>query len=64
MSQTRATHKTSGLSISIINRMLASPRLPPRVRLIIFEYIEEKRAGMYGTLSSSYAVYRSLEARI
>ena len=44
----RATHKCSGLSASIINRMLASPSLPPRVRLKIFEYIEEKRAGLYG----------------
>ena len=34
--------------MAIINRMLASPGLPPRVRLIIFEYIEEKSAGVYG----------------
>jgi hypothetical protein len=44
----RATHKTSGLSVSIINRMLASPGLPPRVRLKIHEYIEEKSGGVYG----------------
>ena len=41
-------HKTSGLSVAIINRMLASPGLPPRVRLKIFEYIEEKSSGVYG----------------
>ena len=44
----KVAHKTSGLSVAIINRMLTCPRLPPRVRLILFEYIEEKRAGLYG----------------
>ena len=44
----KANHKNSGLSAAIINRMLAAPTLPPRVRLKIFEYIEEKRAGLYG----------------
>jgi hypothetical protein len=28
--------------------MLAAPELPPRVRLKIVEYIEEKSAGLYG----------------
>src|SRR6187455_236842 len=37
----KANHKSSGLSAAIINRMLATPQLPPRVRLKIFEYIEE-----------------------
>jgi hypothetical protein len=44
----RATHKGSGLSASIVDRMLASPELPPTVRTRIFEYTVEKRAGMYG----------------
>ena len=44
----KANHKSSGLSAAIINRMLATPQLPPRVRLKIFEYIEEKRAGLFG----------------
>jgi hypothetical protein len=44
----KASHKNSGLSAAIINRMLAAPALPPRVRLRIFEYIEEKSAGLYG----------------
>ena len=44
----KANHKSSGLSAAIINRMLATPQLPPRVRLKIFEYIDEKRAGLFG----------------
>jgi hypothetical protein len=44
----KASHKASGLSASIINRMLAAPDLPPRARSKILEYIEEKVAGLYG----------------
>jgi hypothetical protein len=44
----RASHKTSGLSAATINRILASPQLPPIVRAKIQEYIEEKTAGRYG----------------
>lgn len=44
----KASHKASGLSASIINRMLATPDLPPLVRTKILEYVEEKAAGLYG----------------
>src|SRR3954454_20781040 len=44
----KANHKSSGLSAAIIKRMLAAPQLPPRVRLKIFEYFQEKGAGHYG----------------
>jgi hypothetical protein len=44
----KASHKASGLSASIINRMLATPELPPFVRTKILEYVEEKAAGLYG----------------
>jgi predicted DNA-binding transcriptional regulator AlpA len=44
----KASHKASGLSGSIINRMLAAPELPPFARTKIFEYVEEKAAGLYG----------------
>ena len=44
----RGSHKASGLSATIIARMLSAPRLQPRVRNKIFEYIAEKRAGYYG----------------
>jgi hypothetical protein len=61
----KVTHKTSGLSVSVINRMLASPGLPPSVRLIIFEYIEEKRAGLYGDAKQFVRRYTAhLEERL
>src|SRR5262249_10241104 len=44
----KANHKASGLSASVITRMLRAPQLPPSVREKIIEYIEEKSAGTYG----------------
>ena len=44
----QANHKASGLSASVINRMLASPALPPSARATIIEYVQEKIAGRYG----------------
>jgi len=44
----KANHKASGLSAAIINRMLATPQLPPLVRAKVVEYVEEKAAGLYG----------------
>jgi len=44
----KASHKASGLSASIINRMLAAPELPPLARTKILEYVEEKTTGLYG----------------
>jgi hypothetical protein len=44
----KASHKASGLSASIINRMLAAPELPRPARNKILEYVEEKTAGLYG----------------
>ena len=44
----KGRHKSSGLSATTINRMLAAPSLPPSVRAILLEYIEEKTAGVYG----------------
>jgi hypothetical protein len=44
----RANHKASGLSASIINRMLVSPQLPSLVRTKVLEYIAERAAGLYG----------------
>jgi hypothetical protein len=41
-------HKSSGVSAIIIKRMLASPNLPPAVRLAIEEYIHQKLLGAYG----------------
>ena len=44
----RATHKTSGLSAGVINRMLASPLLPALARRVIHEYVQERLIGLYG----------------
>ena len=44
----KSNHKGSGLSASVINRMLSAPHLPLPVRAKIFEYIDEKTAGLYG----------------
>jgi predicted DNA-binding transcriptional regulator AlpA len=45
---TRAKHKTTGLSASVIKRMLAQPQLPTETRITIREYAEQKSAGTYG----------------
>jgi hypothetical protein len=44
----KGIHKGSGLSATIINRILASRQLPAPVRAKVLEYIEEKVAGCYG----------------
>ena len=44
----KGNHKGSGLSVTIINRILASRQLPGPVRAKVLEYIEEKVAGYYG----------------
>src|SRR3979411_3041973 len=44
----KGSHKSSGLSARIINRMLASPKLPTPVLSKIIEYSAEKAAGLYG----------------
>jgi hypothetical protein len=44
----KGNHKGSGLSAAIIDRMLAAPMLPTLVRAKIYEYIEDKTAGLHG----------------
>ena len=44
----KANHKASGLAAGTINQMLSAPALPPRARVTILTYIEEKVAGLYG----------------
>ena len=44
----QAPHKASGLTAAVINRILAGPELPPAVRKIILEYVNEKVVGLYG----------------
>lgn len=44
----KGNHKASGLSATVLARMLSAPRLQPRVRAKILEYIEAKRDGHFG----------------
>ena len=44
----KAGHKSSGLSASVVRRMLRSPNLPPAARRVIEEYVREKLAGTFG----------------
>jgi hypothetical protein len=44
----KGSHKGSGLSAKIVNRILSVRQLPPLVRKTILEYIEEKASGRYG----------------
>jgi hypothetical protein len=43
-----ARHKASGLSSTIIKRMLTAPQLPSALRVRIVEYVRAKVAGLYG----------------
>jgi hypothetical protein len=55
----RAYHKSSGLSASVINRILRSPELPPTARRILEEYVQEKLLGAYGHNESALMRFRS-----
>jgi hypothetical protein len=44
----KSSHKGSGLSPKIINRILANDRLPALVRAKMFEYVKDKASGRYG----------------
>ena len=44
----RVAHKSTGLSATVINRILAASGLPPAVRETILEYVKEKAAGLHG----------------
>src|SRR4051812_9064385 len=57
----KGNHKNSGLSAAIIERMLLALHLPARVRLKIFQYTHEKRAGQFG---DSALRLRKFQARL
>jgi hypothetical protein len=44
----RAGHKATGLTGSIIRRILSSAELPPAARGVIEDYVAQKLAGAYG----------------
>ena len=54
----KSDHKQSGLNAGTINRMLASPNLPPKARKIIEEYVLEKLLGAYGHAPKSLKAFR------
>jgi hypothetical protein len=53
------SHKSGGLSASIIKRILASPELPSNARKVILEYADQKLSGAYGHSSSALRCFRS-----
>ena len=53
------SHKSSGLSATIIKRMLTSQQLPPSARTVVLEYVEEKNAGMYGHDQYRLRIFRT-----
>jgi hypothetical protein len=55
----RGAHKASGLTPSILARMLGSPQLPPAVRVVILRYIDEKCRGLYGHSVHSIRRFRT-----
>ena len=55
----QASHKSSGLSGSVIKRMLRSRDLPPAARQWIEEYVAEKLAGTYGHGRKPLRIFRA-----
>jgi len=60
----RGVHKSSGLSTATVNKILSAPRLPPKVRLKVLEYVSDKVTGTYGDRSDRLKAYvRRLDPR-
>ena len=55
----QGAHKSSGLSVLVLRRMLDSPYLPDSVRFKIQEYVAEKSAGLYGHSSTAIRKFRA-----
>ena len=55
----KANHKASGVSGSIIKRMLRSVALPLAVRQWIDEYVGEKLAGKYGHRRNRLRIFKA-----
>jgi hypothetical protein len=61
----KGTHKASGLSASVVIRMLSAPDLPPLVRSKIIKYVLEKIDGAYGhSIKRSQEFARRLRERL
>jgi hypothetical protein len=55
----QASHKGSGVSGSVIKRMLRSPTLPPAAKKWIAEYVSEKLSGAYGHSIERLRIFRA-----
>ena len=55
----KGAHKASGLTASVIKRMLVSPTLPQEAKRVIEEYVEEKSAGLYGHRENRLRTFRA-----
>jgi hypothetical protein len=55
----KGDHKGSGISATIVKRILNAPRLPSAARARITEYVEEKIAGLYGHTKSQCTQFAS-----
>jgi len=44
----KADHKNSGLTATLVNTILASPKLPETVRMRLLEYVDDKISGRFG----------------
>jgi hypothetical protein len=51
-------HKGSGLSAKTVRRILLSPNLPPTVRGIVEEYLQEKLRGAFGHGTAQLRLFR------
>jgi hypothetical protein len=54
-----ASHKGSGISGSVIKRMLRSPTLPPSAKKWIAEYVSEKLRGAYGHSKNRLRIFKA-----
>jgi hypothetical protein len=55
----QAGHKGSGVSGSVIKRMLRAPTLPPAAKKWIAEYVSEKLSGAYGHSIKRLRIFRA-----
>src|SRR5215213_9360950 len=55
----QAGHKGSGVSGSVIKRMLRTSTLPPSAKKWIAEYVSEKLSGAYGHSTKRLRIFRA-----
>jgi len=44
----QAQHKCRGLTPNVVRRIISTPQLPPKARMVIESYVREKLLGDYG----------------